>query len=405
MSKKDEPSTEEILSKLIWIESAMKKKAPKTNTKGNTGNEDEKNVTKNEYPTHDPAPKSQNSNARSSNVYRTGVVKNTGGENIDKPLPDDYEENKTKASVSKPDPTLDDEESSLIYEKSSSRPRRDKPAYINGRDSVQEPYRDDEESSTKGSKGYSYIVKKDGNKTDDDPSNNSKQDKSPKNSRGPRPYPATPNKETKFQMIRNADSPCADDTVSLAKLIKYTKRLKFTLYELKDEVAGSVKYKNSVDDLISKVEWFLKDLDQSDGSCEQTFILLEKYDIYRSAYYCIRKKIDTIKITDRKDTSYYTKETGDEDNEQEANEENGYKEDDMMGNGENKSLKSGNNKYKGSEEECMAKCRLYECPGVTDVRKGSNNKKYQYWENSSKYLSWCGTLKKYCCICFPCIRN
>lgn len=410
MSRKDEPSTEEILSKLIWIESAMKKKPPKTNAKGNAAKEDvkDKNETKDEYSIHNSPLKSQNS--RPSSVYRTGVEKYSGGTNVDKPPSDIYEENKTNGNQ---DNTREDEKSSPMHDNNGSRQDRDKRNNVYGEGSTHEPYRNDEQSSTRGSRGYSYIAREDPNVNDDGPSyksyrNSSKPDKSQKsertskNSRGSKRYSASPNKETKFQMIRNADSPCTDDLVSLGKLTKYTKRLKYTLYELKDEVAGNKEYQDSVDGLISKVEWFLKDLDQSNGSCEQTFILLEKYDIYRTAYYCIRKKIDTIQV---KDTKYYNRETGDEDYENAENEDNAYEEDNMVGNGESRSLKSGYKKYRGNEEEYVTNGRLYECPGVTDVRKGSNDRRYQYWEDSSKYLSWCETLKKYCCICFPCTRK
>lgn len=435
MFRKDEPSTEEILSKLIWIESAMKKKQPKTNEKEQvTTSNDENSGTKearDEDQIRDLLPKSGNSNALSSSVYRTEVEKYPGEKTVDKPFPNVYNENKSIRSGAKHDVNWDDENPLPVYDNNGTRQNRDErvsygsAAYREGSNRGY-PNRNDEQSSV--AKDYNS-----GSTAKENPSpdvgrppykayNNRNRDKqqeeddgrkdgrmSARSYGGQRRNGEKPVKETKFQMIRNADSPCTDDLVSLAKLIKFTKRLRFTLYELREEVSGHREYQKNVNDLIGKVEWFLKDLDQSNGSCEQTFILLEKYDVYRSAYYCLRNKVDTIQLTGGRDgntsSKYYNRETGDEDNEREEDDVNDYKADNMMGNGENRSMRNRKNKYRGNGEDYATNCRLYECPGLIDVRKGSDDRRYRYGEDSPKYLSLCDTLKKYCCMCFPCARK
>lgn len=106
---------------------------------------------------------------------------------------------------------------------------------------------------------------------------------------------------TEFQGKGGAMSRCVDEVIPLAKLIKYTKRLIYTFNEIKDEISSDSKYQSVLKDHINNVKRFLKNLEKSDGSCEQMSFMLKKYDYYRKTYYCLRDRIDANTLLARRD--------------------------------------------------------------------------------------------------------
>lgn len=112
-------------------------------------------------------------------------------------------------------------------------------------------------------------------------------------SREPETNPTTKGAEdNRFQTIQAVSSLCTDDIAPLAKIRKFTKRLMFALDELRSEIPVTHKYYGTVGDLIEELQWFLKDLNDSNGTYDQKIILLEKYNCYRTAYYGLRSRIN-----------------------------------------------------------------------------------------------------------------
>lgn len=376
MSNKDENSTDDIMSKLLWIESEMIKKQSKLKLQNNSMfvGDDESGYKKKHLKDENPYFDDPNSAGPSSSVYRTSlrqkpknnvnqssVSEEAGRNNERRPF---YVSDKRQNQVQYGQPndssqtevlsgSIERLPSSMI--RSSIQEQRlpnipenqnwtdDRRQNLEGKNEQHPPiyggsmrqnqsqldarpfqssndYRSssiqeaEEKYTPLNFKDYKYDTSQ--NQTDDQSTNNYKnQSTSRRRNADGSSHSKKPNKRnknyneswnsdgydysqesnknnTEFQGKSGAMSRCVDEVIPLAKLIKYTKRLIFTFGEIKDEISSDSKYQGVLNDHIKNVKQFLKNLEKSNGSCEQMSFMLKKYDYYRKTYYCIRDRID-----------------------------------------------------------------------------------------------------------------
>lgn len=198
--------------------------------------------------------------------------------------------------------------------------------------------------------------------------------------------PTAASKAAKFQVVQKVSTPRIDDIVTVTKITKYTKRLLLMLDELRVETSADQKCRDAIIELIHVVQGFVKELEQqTDVSKPPTDKLLEMYDGYRKAYYCLRDQIG-------KDVTA------------------------AAGTTSEPPLDS--TKYDGwstpvdhcsSDESGSPWIKVHECPGVLDVTKDAacDNDMTSKGFCDVSYLSsniadWMSTIKQYLCFCFPC---
>lgn len=193
-----------------------------------------------------------------------------------------------------------------------------------------------------------------------------------------------------------------EPAVPIAKIVKCAERLMVVLEELRVDLPSANEHCDSVIDLINKVHWFLKDLSQTSASCDQTQILLEKYNNYRKAYYCLRNHMTDMKqLCDRCNIARQPQVVDDCSEAEQDNSDNAC---DVV------SVYSSDHYPKTNVPKSDGSLKgLYECPGLLDVTKNNDiqdacgglkeraEDKQRKWEK----FDWMALVKDACCFCFP----
>lgn len=212
--------------------------------------------------------------------------------------------------------------------------------------------------------------------------------------------PTTVSQNAKIQLMRKVSMPRVDDMMTMATLIKYTRRLLFVLDELRQEMSAKHdRCCDAVTDLIHKIRLFYNDLKRTNAWDQQVDEFLEMYDCYRREYSCLRDQIECNgNGTEVGEFSRTLLPNVVEDSDEL------FVKSVMPSDGKQRSRTTRGiwSRSTGQQQEEITGNTVHECPGVFDVTKCKKHttydRNYDVYNLSSNFVHWI----KYClCLCFP----
>ncbi|VVC41924.1 Hypothetical protein CINCED_3A011900 [Cinara cedri] len=192
-------------------------------------------------------------------------------------------------------------------------------------------------------------------------------------------------------------------TVPVMKIVECTKHLMAVIEQLMVDMPPTNKHYNAVIGLLNKVQWLLKDLGQTSGSSDQSQILMENYDNYRKAYCCLRNHIACTKqLSEQREITRQPREVNVDEAEQMPSSE-GYS------NGSNISVDVFHIiVMKNSKIKRNISRRLYKCPGMMNLDIFENrdakhpDEPTRFVKDDKKRDNWpISLLRNACTFCFP----